>query len=296
MTDTPPTTNAARETLSGDRLCMECLHPLVGRTIEREKSTGLLYVRCGECGTASALLEYPTATPWIHRMKTVAASTLAIFVVLASIALGGVSGGFTAGCAQLGTEVSAKFLARAHLERLQTAAEALVPDIEDDSFTSDLAWLASPDGEAALAASRRDPVAILSMLVPGPIGSALVIPFALILGVLCMRRSWLARAFWVSLPATLGGAIAILYALSVNQYFNANVRSGSVPTWQSVAEARNLLYFSTVSAVWFVWLSAVVGLIAPSLVAGIFRFILPPRDRRLVAWLWEWRGLRIPTR
>ena len=105
--ETPTTKTTPRETLTGDRLCMQCLHPLVGRTIEREATTGLLYVRCGECATASALFEYPAAAPWMHRMKTVAASTFAVFAIFAVLALGGVTGGFTAGSAQVATDASA---------------------------------------------------------------------------------------------------------------------------------------------------------------------------------------------
>ena len=37
-------TTLPRETLQGDRLCMQCLHPLRGRAIERDAGTGLLYV------------------------------------------------------------------------------------------------------------------------------------------------------------------------------------------------------------------------------------------------------------
>jgi len=48
-----------RETVAGDRVCMQCLHPLAGSSIVREPETGLLYCRCVECGTAAALLEYP---------------------------------------------------------------------------------------------------------------------------------------------------------------------------------------------------------------------------------------------
>ena len=49
MTDSPsaaatdgPKTPEPNETLSGDRLCMECMHPLVGSPIMREPQTGLL--------------------------------------------------------------------------------------------------------------------------------------------------------------------------------------------------------------------------------------------------------------
>jgi hypothetical protein len=39
-----------------------------------------------------------------------------------------------------------------------------------------------------------------------------------------------------------------------------------------------------------------VALAGPSVAAGIARLILPPRDRALVGWLWEWRGKPIPRR
>ena len=76
------------ETLTGDRLCMQCMHPLVGSPITREPQTGLLYVRCGECGTASALFEYPTVGPWVRRMKAVASSTLVVIALMLIIVIG----------------------------------------------------------------------------------------------------------------------------------------------------------------------------------------------------------------
>jgi hypothetical protein len=117
MSETNPLTGTAGdalrapiETLTGDRLCMQCMHPLVGSPITREPQTGLLYVRCGECGTASALFEYPTVGPWIRRMKAVASSTLVVIALMLIIVVGGIAFGFTTGAARSASESAGSVL------------------------------------------------------------------------------------------------------------------------------------------------------------------------------------------
>ncbi len=150
MTDKAPT-NQPRETLQGDRLCAQCLQPLVGRTIEREPETGLLFVRCGECGTASALFEYPTATPWINRMKAVVASTLVFLILGIAIVIAASTGGFTAGAANEAGDCAGDALAAAYPS--SNLNEKGTPAIGRWS-SADLPWLATPNGQAALASSR----------------------------------------------------------------------------------------------------------------------------------------------
>ena len=294
--ETPTTKTTPRETLTGDRLCMQCLHPLVGRTIEREATTGLLYVRCGECATASALFEYPTAAPWMHRMKTVAASTFAVFAIFAVLALGGVTGGFTAGSAQVATDASAASIVRA-FQAAGGSTKSADGQYEQGPFGSiDEAWVESAEGQVALKASRRDLAAFIAMITIVPLGSVIAIPFALLLGIAAMRRPLFSRALWSSLPAAIACLIAVMYGIAYEQYSNAGMMSGARLNWQTVAEANNLVYFSIIISIWFVLWSAMVAAIAPSLLAGLFRFILPPRDRRLVACIWEWSGLPVPKR
>ena len=169
MNETPPpmhepNASAAptpRETLAGDRLCMRCLHPLAGRAIERDAQSGLLFVRCGECGTAAALFEYPTLAPWLGRLKSVVAGTLVVFALLTGLAMAGVATGFTIGTA---------------LECVDSAADALSAssiaagntDDGNGNFpgrwsSADTRWLATDAGRTALAETRWSPIVVLTL-------------------------------------------------------------------------------------------------------------------------------------
>lgn len=285
MTDHAPSTQP-RETLQGDRLCAQCLHPLVGRAIEREPETGLLFVRCGECGTASALFEYPTATPWINRMKAVVASTLVFLIVGFAIAIAASTGGFTAGAANEAGDFAGDALANAYPS--SNLNETGAPSIGRWS-AADLSWLATPDGQAALASSRWNLVSFSFLGLLGGLGSVIASPFMLFIAVCLSRHRPLRRALLAMVPSLIGTSCAVAIV-------NANVLLAwrSAETWQSVAMREHLYFYLGVMWIWFNALAAIIALVGPALVAGIARLILPPRDRRLMAWLWEWRGKALP--
>ena len=285
MTDKAPTTQP-RETLQGDRLCAQCLHPLVGRTIEREPETGLLFVRCGECGTASALFEYPTATPWINRMKAVVASTLVFLILGFAIVIAASTGGFTAGAANEASEYAGDALAAAYPSSDLT--EKGTPAIGRWS-SADLPWLATPDGQAALASSRWNIVSFGFLGLLGGLGSVIAAPFMLFIAICVSRHRPLRRALLAMVPSLIGTSCAVAIV-------NANVLLTwrSTESWQSVAVREHLFFYLWVMWIWFNALAAVIALIGPALVASIAQLILPPSDRRLVAWLWEWRGKPVP--
>lgn len=292
----PPASAPRRETLTGDRLCMQCLHPLVGRTIERDEGTGLLYVRCGECGTASALFEYPTATPWMQRIKSVVASTLAALAIAAAIALGGASGGFTGASASVASSDSSDTLVRLH-------ARSIPADPADTTGANagagrygrvDEEWLQSEAGQAALAASRRSFDAILPFALIQSVGLVVATPFALFLGIALMRHGTLRRALWCALPVAVGSGIALSINLSQAQ-FSASTTSG-LRFWVQAAEGYNLPFFTVLSLLISLGYTSLLAAVAPGFATTVARIILPPRDRRLVGWLWEWRGKPIPSR
>lgn len=285
----PQPSPAPRETLCGDRLCVHCMHPLVGRTIEREPSTGLLFVRCGECGAASALFEYPTAAPWVRRFKSVAASTFAVIalaVALGAIALAGIFTGASSGVA---SDESAK----AFMDALEdTAATIRETDYQKGIYSdADTGWLASPEALPSLRASRASIEALFPFVSIAGIGTVLLVPVAAVTGIVLMRRKPLERAALSALLALLGATIAYL-AMSAEEASRRGM--GFTPSWSEAVYSLNMPYFAMLAGGWFTLVAAVSALAAPALAAAFFRFILPPADRRLVAWLWEWRGKPVP--
>lgn len=282
---TTSTTISPRETLTGDRTCTHCLHPLLGRTIEREPTTGLLYVRCGECGMATALMEYPSATPWLQRMKTVVASGLVATLLVIIVLLAGAGGGFLTASAMSASTISSDVVYQNFI--------AANPQHDDPNAmttwnTVDQAWLASDAGTEALAASRWS----LSALVPFAtflfLGSVLIVPFSLILGMIALRRPLYQRALAGFLPVTFGCVVIA----GPSQFF-ATIGRMSM-TWQDAVLEANYAHFALLGGTLLCCFAAVAAVVAPSLAGFIFCAILPPRDRRLVAWVWEWRGLPVP--
>lgn len=285
-----------RETLTGDRLCMQCLHPLVGRTIERDEGTGLLYVRCGECGAPSALFEYPTATPWMQRIKSVVVSTLAALAILAAIALAGASGGFSGVCATVASTESSDTLQMLHARSVPAEPDATANgNLASGRYGRvDEEWLTTAEGHAALAASRRSFDALLPFVLIQSIGLVVATPFAMFLGIALMRHGTVRRALWCGVPVAIGSGIALSINLTQAQ-FSASVAAGT-RFWVQAAEAHNLPFFSVVSLLVTLVYTSLLAMVAPAFAAAVARTILPPRDRRLVGWIWEWRGKPIPNR
>lgn len=273
------------ETLSGNRLCMRCMHPLVGSAIERDAETGLLYVRCGECGTASALFEYPTVGPWLQRMKTVAVSTLLLLVLGVALATAAISFGFTLGTANVTCEAASEALGRRWRDLGGTTED---PTWGIRWSNADATWLASEAGRAELDAVRTAPETLIPLVAMVAVGVLVLSPFALFLGVGCMRRSWPVRALIAAFVVGGGSAIAIFVSLTTS----AGVRPS--PSWLDAVESHSLLYFGGITATVLALGSAAVAALAPAFTAAAARFILPASDRRLVSWLWEWRGKPVP--
>ncbi len=289
--ETPNLKHAARETLTGDRACTQCLHPLVGRAIEREPSTGLLYVRCGECGSATAIMEYPSGTPWLNRMKSVVATGFLATMVVAIIALACVAGGFSLATCETATDISAGTLA--------TQWEIAFPDADRQSQgrwdNADLAWLATPAGQAAITRSRFNTDTIFGWGIFVGLSVLAITPFALALGMVALRRSAVFRACAGLLPVLIGCALFVgprlLVVLAMQQ--STALRQ---PTWSEAANAVNYAFFAACALILMATVAAIAAMLAPQLAAMVFVAILPPRDRRLVAWVWEWRNLPVPRK
>jgi len=280
---------AARESLQGDRLCMQCLQPLAGRTIEREPSSGLLFVRCGECGTASALFDYPTAAPWLARVKMVVASTLVVFMLLAGLLLAGVAGGFSAGISAAASEEAGDALAVTY-ELSGAAAKDGKGNLGGWSPADD-AWLATDAGRAALAEARWSRGSVFILLGVGALGTALATVPAVFLAIAFMRVGPARRAAIVALPALLGTVFAGLYLHSFTQVLGG---IGPGMNWRAVASVEHGWFYSAVACAWFMAWCGMLALASPSIAALLARMVVPPGDRRLVAWIWEWRGKAVP--
>lgn len=294
MTDAPspdaqrdgaPSKPAPLETLSGDRLCMQCMHPLVGSPITREPQTGLLYVRCGECGTASALFEYPSFGPWLRRMKAVAGSTLVAIALIMTLVVGGIAFGFTTGASQAGGEAAGGVL----VERFRQLGGTADDTNWGGSMygSADMNWIGTEEGAQSLANVRWSLPPILMVLSITAIGALVMAPFAAILGVVLMRRNMLERAAICALLIGAAAAIAVLLEYA----FGA---SRGAPTWRSLAGEEHGGAYALAAAIALASTSSVVAAASPAIAAAIARFILPPHDRRLLAWLWEWRGKQVP--
>lgn len=292
MSDTtPPATPSgdARpqpvETLTGDRLCMQCLHPLVGSPISREPHTGLLYVRCGECGTASALFEYPTVGPWLRRMKAVASSTLVAIALALVLVTCGIAFGFTTGAMEATSEASGSAL----LERYRALGGVVDEQTWNGSMwgSADMKWVDSAEGQAELSRARWAIAPLLVLLGINAIGAMVLAPFAAMLGVALMRRRATERALACALVVGAAATIAVVLNTALNGTRGA-------PSWRSLAEDHHGAAYAIFSAVALAAAAALAAAVAPALAAALARFILPPADRRLVAWLWEWRGKTVP--
>lgn len=288
----PTDPDAPRETLRGERLCMRCLQPLVGRPIEREPETGLLYVRCGECGTAGALFDYPTLAPWMRRVRVVVATSLTVLAAAAAVGIAAIAGVFTGAVGPIVADEASEALVRTWERETKQAADPQGFGLVGWS-RADLDWLATEEGRRALAASAWSPEALEPQVVIGAFATSILAVAALLLGGLLLRQRAPARMLLAALPVGLGATVAVLIVYnSIGMAF----AGAPAPTWDQVCSHELATRVSIVNGAFFVAWTALCALVAPAAVALVARTVLPPADRRLVAWIWEWRGKPVPRR
>jgi len=278
-------TTVVRETLTGDRACTTCFHPLLGRTIEREPTTNLFFVRCGECGTATALAEYPTAAPWIRRIKTVVSAGLIASLLAALLLLAGFAGGFATAASMISAEESGVAAQEAWMR-----ASPLHSDPQDGgAWTSaDKAWLATAEGRAALSASRFSANAAEPLSVMLGLGLVPLIPLSILISGIALRRGALVRMIAAAAPVAIGCLLIAVPTVA----FNASPGVGG--SWRQIALQANVGFFLVISTLFYSTVAALAALATPALLSLCARAVLPPGDRRLVAWIWEWRGKPVP--
>jgi hypothetical protein len=154
---------------------------------------------------------------------------------------------------------------------------------------ANMQWVASAEGQAELARVRFAATPVIVLLSVNAIGALVLCPFALMLGVALMRRSMLERMLFAAL--LIGSAIAMLIALDPVM-FGSRLRAAT--SWYTVAREHHGPAYCVVSGAILATVGMASVAVAPALAAALARFILPPRDRRLVSWLWEWRGKAVP--
>lgn len=279
-----------RETLRGERLCMKCLQPLLGRPVEREPETGLLHVRCGECGTAAALFEYPTLAPWMRRMRAVVATSLATLAFVTAIVVAGIAGLFAGVTGPVVSEEAGDALSTSWQE-----ATSATPDPQGFSFSgwspADMSWIASPEGQRAFGEALWSRGALEPQLVIPAFATSMLTIAALALGGALLRHRAPMRMLLAALPALVGVSIATLIVDTMTSSLFGGLAQ---PTWRQLCEREYATSVTLANGAFYVAWTSLCALAAPSVVATIARTILPPSDRRLVAWIWEWRGMPVP--
>ncbi|MSR40579.1 MAG: hypothetical protein EXS10_01575 [Phycisphaerales bacterium] len=296
MTSTTPahaddeTTRTDRVVL-GDRLCAACLHPMAGSPIERHLASKILFARCMECGTPSPLLEYPTATPWIRQLQTLATSAvlmLALFFLMVQVLL-------CLGCVVFMKMVPLEFL----IKRFFTAGKEILPVNASVSYYSlaDIEWVNSADG-GALLASSCDLWSFGIPLVPiGCLGLLPAIFSGMLGGVIFMRGSWVRRIAMGNLATVAFCIFWYVSADDMSQLLNTPLWAQNLqPTWEDVIAAYTHTSRMTLAAM-TLWIGSLLGTaIGPSALRLLATTVLPPRERNLVAWIWTFAGKSVPNR
>lgn len=257
--------------LEGVRPCLQCGHDLHGQVIVRETTYGLLIARCPECGSVAALSEHPRLGIWGRRLGTLLMTTMLALLVplllLTALAIFGIA-------------------AWVFDELARDARSALGALNETNQITPE--WWAANGVEATRAVVDAtftfdgEERAILTMLSPIPI--LLGVIWSGILVAVPRRRLWLV--------AVATGAIAFCY-----------VWIGTIGADE--LGVQTVWYYGAVFEImaWPVTGGVILletGLMAVGLLLGrpllrrLAGFILPPRPRRSLSFLWTVDGLEPP--
>lgn len=83
--------------LVGDRPCAACGFNLSGQSITRDPQYRLLIVRCPECGTGAALMEYPLLGRWANRLGYLLVALYLLVVLAMMLGSAGITFGMSMG-------------------------------------------------------------------------------------------------------------------------------------------------------------------------------------------------------
>lgn len=274
--------------LVGDRPCARCHFNLSGQTVVREKHYGLLIVRCPECGTPAALQEYPTLGRWANRFAyLVAAGWLAVITALISAAAL-VSWGLSE---EMSQQLASPYTA--HVQKLWTewSASAGPPNpYASYNYQQGADWWTNLDKKQVFADAGGWKRAIAwnalwlgadMLLILAPLGAILAVAMPHL-----RWRGWLLLALVVAL---LAGAFALLSAtIGRGRYYY-----GSVP-WGAWRELHPVLCSFGIC---LATACLLVGLwFGRPLMRQLVVFLLPPRLRAPMAFLWRADAKPLPRR
>ena len=262
--------------VEGVRVCLRCGHDLHGQAIEEDPGLGLFFVRCPECGTAAALVEYPRLGVWGRRLGSLLAVLGILLVFGLAVASTAIEFGITVFFLDQGSD----------------AARTVLRDaLPENTWRIDPEWWAVNGAEVA-ERMRRTPMSIDDDLI---LGATLFWPCSFLLGTIWAgvalnvpRR----RLPWIGL-GLMGAASAIVAVLI---YASPSPGDSLRPASTTEATIRivgpSILWRSASIQLGFMILGLLVG---RPILRGFARFILPPRHRGLIAPLWTVDG-KSPTR
>jgi hypothetical protein len=273
--------------VTGDRLCTCCGYNLIGQSIVREPTYGLLIIRCPECATAAGVQEYPLLGRWGSRWGAVLAVLWLMFLVGMWPAASGIITGFCIATAEAASRDYGWHLEHLHQEAAGGPSMPAIPGgatvIVQTSGSQFATWWQKQDPATLLADAggwrgAADWDALL-LWVP-----AFLLTFAVgwfWSGVLVhLRRAWL---------LVVAALILALSALSVGM--------GMVgwfvdqPSWYWMAARRQIGPPLAVLTLLFATIPLGLGLaFGRSLTRGLILALLPPRLRGALAVFWVAEG------
>ena len=273
---TPSASEVAVGRIDGVRPCLQCGHDLHGQAIVREATYGLLIARCPECGTVAALSEHPRLGIWGKRLGATLMATMLTMLIplllLTALAIFGVAAGIYD---ELGRDG-------------RTALNAMSGDfpVLPDQITPE--WWASNGDRATRAVLGEvftldaEERMLLTALLPVPV--LLGIIWSGILVGVPRRRLWIA--------AVATGACALLY-LWIGTI--DTVQLGAEPVWYSTAVFQIIAWPLMGSVILIQAGLMAIGLfLGRPLLRRLAAFMLPPRPRRIMSFLWTVDGLEPP--
>lgn len=319
--------------LGADRPCTSCAYDLIGQPIVRDPVYQLLLVRCPECGTATALQEYPLLGRWAGRWAMVLAASwmlaLVVLLLLSGLAMAGLSMWFGEAMAEpLRGAARADYMAWWEERQIQAqmqaaAAAAAEAGGEDDGGSTAAAqpappapiaiwqqraseqkasveaWWSHHGGLEGWIAGRQGWLRALdwwglgALAVSIPAAAAIGAVWAVAVLGLPRRRLW-----GVGLVVAAVGAAFCLWFLMLAEQSSAANRaafSGWHFTVGRFADWR-VQYPATVLSLLLLIAGVFVGLHIGRPVARLLvRTLLPPRMRWGLAMLWTTEGLKPPS-
>ncbi len=273
---TPSASEMTVGRIDGVRPCLQCGHDLHGQAIVREATYGLLIARCPECGTVAALSEHPRLGIWGKRLGATLMATMLTMLIplllLTALAIFGVAAGIYDETARDG----------------RTALTAMTSEnpLGPDRITPE--WWATNGDQARRAVveevlildSQERMILLFLLAVPLLLG---VLWSGILVGV-PRRRLWIV--------AVASGAVALFY-LWIGTVDDQ--RLGVDPVWYSTAVFQ-IIAWPLMGGVILIQtgLMAIGLLIGRPLLRRLAGFVLPPRARRTMAFLWTIDGLEPP--